>query len=416
MLGDADLWETLVVQKGGAEELMRTPAETETMLEKHDQSATNSTRPKETAARNLQKTKRFGNSWRKLSNVGRPRLVSSFHELKHSPSVQSDTSSDDDSSGSSVDERTAPTHASTVTEENTSTIQVSRLQGGSCCSTTANQDTAPRTKEDEQDERYSESLDGYKQSVAMSMEAGSLWSTWFDESQNEGPGFPVPKESTSAESAFMDSFSIRFDEFQKQDMATSNIEESSEAADSPSDECNTTHNDTLPEVSIFVETYPSPAKADRIGIQTAETKDTAFSTTDSIWDDVEIRPMEEEEWKSIDQGSKTSTAVAKRGLQRVASAKDMARRSPVEDVVPETQVADVEVAVDAPQSSPIRWLRDQRKRVEEARVAKQRVRTATRSMANAIQRAPTPRPSGNVRIVSDFDYHLMLHLIVLILV
>ena len=162
-------------------------------------------------------------------------------------SLQSDTSSDDDSSISSADERTAPTHASTVTEENERTVIVSVVQEDGFGLPIAEQDATSTKQHVEQDEHYSESLEDYRQSVATSMEAGSLWSNYFDEARNEESVVTVPKVPSSAESEFMESFPINVDEFFKQEGA--DTEKSHQAVDSPSDEGSLAWKEPWPQAS-----------------------------------------------------------------------------------------------------------------------------------------------------------------------
>jgi hypothetical protein len=203
----------------------------------------------------------------------------------------------------------------------------------------------------------------------------------------------VPNVSPSAESAFTESFPIGVDEFFKQEVA--DYEKSRESIDSPSDESSLTPKESSPQMSIFVET------SNQIEIRTTEAKDTAFSSADSVWDDVDARPMEvEEQMMNSGQGAERTTPAKKRGRQYTESTKKMVGQ--VGDVAPNTKLSDAMVAVDARPSFPGLLLRDQRKRVTEARIAKERGRsTASEASPCAGRTKQNPRPSGNVQIVSD---------------
>jgi hypothetical protein len=395
-LSNCDLWKAPLTQEGEASDLSRTQIATEGILEKLNPATIQPTSPVKPGQKKSHQTKRRETSWRKLSNVGRPRLVSWRH-------LQSDTSSDGDSSISSSDERTAPTHASTETEENERTVKVSVVQEDGIHLPVAEENAASIKQHIDQAEHYSESLNDYRQSVATSMEAGSLWSENFDEAHNEKSVVSVPKASSSAEADFVKSFSIDVDEFFKKQEGA-NADKSDQAKESPSDEGSVTWKEPLPQVSIFADS------SNQIGFKNCETIDTACSSNDSVWDDVEARSMKGKEWTSShDQAAKTNSVASKRDAQRTRSTKDIANQ--VEDVVPETKMTNVKVPVRAgsPLSSPVVWLMDQRKRAKEARIAIQRDRRSSKSKAIAVSSSEAarakrtrknPRRSGNVRVVS----------------
>lgn len=395
-LSNCDLWKAPLTQEGEASDLSRTQIATEGILEKLNPATIQPTSPVKPGQKKSHQTKRRETSWRKLSNVGRPRLVSWRH-------LQSDTSSDDDSSISSSDETTAPTHASTVTEENERTVKVSVVQEDGIHLPVAEEDAASIKQHIDQAEHYSESLNDYRQSVATSMEAGSLWSENFDEAHNEKSVVSVPKASSSAEADFVKSFSIDVDEFFKKQEGA-NADKSDQAKESPSDEGSVAWKEPLPQVSILADS------SNQIGFKNCETIDTACSSNDSVWDDIEVRPMKGEDWTPRhDQAAKTNSVASKRDAQRTRSTKDIANQ--VEDVVPETKMTNVKVPVRAgsPLSSPVVWLMDQRKRAKEARIAIQRDRRSSKSKAIAVTSSEAarakrtrknPRRSGNVRVVS----------------
>lgn len=395
-LSNCDLWKAPLTQEGEASDLSRTQIATEGILEKLNPATIQPTSPVKPGQKKSHQTKRRETSWRKLSNVGRPRLVSWRH-------LQSDTSSDGDSSISSSDERTAPTHASTVTEENERTVKVSVVQEDGIHLPVAEEDAASIKQHIDQAEHYSESLNDYRQSVATSMEAGSLWSENFDEAHNEKSVVSMPKASSSAEADFVKSFSIDVDEFFKKQEGA-NADKSDQAKESPSDEGSVAWKEPLPQVSILADS------SNQIGFKNCETIDTACSSNDSVWDDIEVRPMKGEDWTPRhDQAAKTNSVASKRDAQRTRSTKDIANQ--VEDVVPETKMTNVKVPVRAgsPLSSPVVWLMDQRKRAKEARIAIQRDRRSSKSKAIAVTSSEAarakrtrknPRRSGNVRVVS----------------
>ncbi len=394
-LSNCDLWKAPLTQEGEASDLSITQSAKEGILEKLNPATIQPTSPLKPGQKKSHQTKRRETSWRKLSNVGRPRLVSWRY-------LQSVTSSDDDSSISSADERTAPTHASTVTEENERTVEVSVVQEDGIHPPVAEENGALIKQHIDQAEHYSESLNDYRQRVATGMEAGSLWSDYFNEAHNEKSVVSVPKASSSAEADLVKSFSIDVDEFfNRQEGA--NADKSDQAKKSPSDEGSVAWKEPLPQVSIFADT------SNEMGFKTGETIDTACSSNDSVWDDVEARPMKEEEWTSThDQAAKTNSVASKQDAQRTRSTKDIANQ--VEDVVPETKMTNVKVPVRAgsPLSSPVLWLMDQRKRAKEARNAMQRDRSSSKSKAIAVSSSEAarakrtrknPRRSGNVRVV-----------------
>lgn len=395
-LSNCDLWKAPLTQEGEASDLSRTQIATEGILEKLNPATIQPTSPVKPGQKKSHQTKRRETSWRKLSNVGRPRLVSWRH-------LQSDTSSDDDSSISSSDETTAPTHASTVTEENERTVKVSVVQEDGIHLPVAEEDAASIKQHIDQAEHYSESLNDYRQSVATSMEAGSLWSENFDEAHNEKSVVSMPKASSSAEADFVKSFSIDVDEFFKKQEGA-NADKSDQAKESPSDEGSVAWKEPLPQVSIFADS------SNQTGFKNCETIGTACSSNDSVWDDIEVRPMKGEDWTPRhDQAAKTNSVASKRDAQRTRSTKDIANQ--VEDVVPETKMTNVKVPVRAgsPLSSPVVWLMDQRKRAKEARIAIQRDRRSSKSKAIAVSSSEAarakrtrknPRRSGNVRVVS----------------
>jgi hypothetical protein len=396
-LSNCDLWKAPLTQEGEASDLSRTQSATEGILEKLNPATIQPTSPVKPGQKQSHQTKRRETSWRKLSNVGRPRLVSWRY-------LQSDTSSDDDSSISSADERTAPTHASTETEgENERTVKVSVVQEDGIHLPVAEENAASIKQHIVQAEHYSESLNDYRQSGATTMEAGSLWSENFDEAHNEKSVVSVPKASSSAEADFVKSFSIDVDEFFKKQEGA-NADKSDHAKEAPSDEGSVAWKEPLPQVSIFVDS------SNQMGFKTGETIDTACSSNDSVWDNVEARPMKEEEWTSTHgQAAKTNSVASKRDAQCTRSTKDSANQ--VEDVVPETKMTNVNVPVRAgsPLSSPVVWLMDQRKRAKEARIAIQRDRRSSKSKAIAVSSSEVarakrtrknPRRSGNVRVVS----------------
>ena len=370
-LDNTHLWVTPIVQQDDSEELPRIKSETEAMLEKNrlplEQNELESSKLVTKSS-----GRRMIRPWKSVSKMGRPWQ-----------SIRSDTSSDDDSTESSLDEQTAPTLASTVT--------MSPIRA----STVDEEVTTPLKKENEP------VLGGGRQALedktcTAAKDDGCLpvYSDPFDEFKLAGKinieeEEEISIEEDNFETAFVSSLANEPSNVSKLVATSSNPFNKNQAHSSEDMKAGSSQPDVVPSekegmnkstlkeatpsVTVFVERFsPTPALpsgSDEMAIKTSDSNDTEVSSNDSIWGDIEVRRMKNDEWDSFDQGE---NADAKRGKNNV---------SPLDDDQQDAYPGD-EASFGTPSLTPLARRKHCTRPVLEARFAMQQKSMASRKQGN----------------------------------